>query len=210
MFPSRLIQDDDQVDYYLAVFGASRTEFVEMVRSAATAKADFVSDQPLNAAGQLSYIYGTGAVRRILRPKGWQIDRTNGIEATLNPSNGIKLIFQNADTACDPMVEPHAISDKGPASVRTVDTGQGTLFPEHDLPQSTRPNTSVWYLLVHINGDDVRAELSRPRAITARQFDGFHERIFLLPPGAWSKTLVTDDDDNGPSGQDFDIVVSRK
>jgi hypothetical protein len=56
---------------------------IGVVHQAVAAKANYVLNQPVNAAGQLSHISGTGALRDALRSKGWQIDRTGNIESTM-------------------------------------------------------------------------------------------------------------------------------
>jgi hypothetical protein len=73
-----------------------------------------------------------------------------------------------------------------------------------------RENAALWYLFVHINGDDVRAELSFPKRIEDGQFKGFNERIYIMKSGEWASMMpkVTADDE-GPA-QDFEINVTRK
>jgi hypothetical protein len=166
MAADRIIAQDYEVGLRLDQLGLSASEMIGVVHQAVAAKANYVLNHPLNAAGQLSYIYGTGALRDALRTKGWEIDRTGNIEATYNPRTGMKIVFQNADSACEDDRDPKAISDKGPAAIKAVDVGQDSLFPEFDLEdieKRKRENAALRYLFVHINGDDVRAELSFPR-----------------------------------------------
>jgi hypothetical protein len=185
---------------------------IGVVLQAVAAKANYVLNHPLNAAGQLSYIYGTGALRDALRSKGWQIDRTGNIEAIYDLKTGMKIVFQNADSACEDDRDPKAISDKGPAATRAVDLGQPNLFPEYDAEDEAkvkRENAALWYLFVYINGDDVRAELSFPKRIEEGQFKGFNERIYVIQPGEWA-SMMPKVDDNEPPTQDFEINVTRK
>jgi hypothetical protein len=213
MAADRIIARDYEVASRLDQLGLSAPELVGVVHQAVAAKAGFVLNHPVNAAGQLSYIYGTGALRDTLRPKGWQIDRTGNIEATFDPKTGIKIVFQNADSACEDNRDPKAISDKGPAASKAVDLGQHNLFPEFDAEdheKHQRENAALWYLFVCINGDDVRAELSFPKRIEDGQFKGFNERIYIIKPGEWASMMPqVDDGDEGPA-QDFEINVTRK
>jgi hypothetical protein len=213
MAADRIVAQDYEVASRLDQLGLSAPELIGVVHQAVAAKAGFVLNHPANAAGQLSYIYGTGALRDVLRPKGWQIDRTGNIEATLDPKTGIKIVFQNADSACDDGRDPKAISGKGPAARRAVDLGQRNLFPEYeaeDREKHLRENAALWYLLVYINGDDVRAELSFPKRIEDGQFKGFNERIYIIKAGEWASMMPpVADDDEGPA-QDFEINVTRK
>ncbi|MBR1326894.1 hypothetical protein [Bradyrhizobium ottawaense] len=213
MAADRIVAQDYEVANRLDQFGLSASELITVVHQAVAAKANFVLNHPLNAAGQLSYIYGTGALRDTLRPKGWQIDRNGNIEATFDPETGIKIVFQNADTACEDGRDPKAISDKGPAASKAVDLGQGYLFPEYEVEEREkhrRENAALWYLFVYINGDDVRVELSFPKRIEDGQFKGFNERIYIIKPGEWASMMPkVADDDEGPA-QDFEINVTRK
>lgn len=212
MAADRILAQDYEVASRLDQLGLSASELIGVVHQAVAAKANFVLNHPLNAAGQLSYIYGTGAVRDALRAKGWEIDRTGNIEATYNPRTGMKIVFQNADSACEDERDPRAISDKGPAATKAVDIGQASLFPEYDIEDQEkrkRENAALWYLFVYINGDDVRAELSFPKRIEDGQFKGFNERIYIIKPGEWL-SMIPKADDGEPPAQDFDISVTRK
>ncbi|WP_247354319.1 hypothetical protein [Bradyrhizobium sp. 160] len=208
----RILERDYEVASRLDQLGLSASELISVVQQAVAAKANFVLNHPLNAAGQLSYIYGTGAVREVLRLKGWQIDRTDNIEATYNPETGMKIVFQNADSACDDGRDPKAISDKGPAASRAVDGGQMFLFPEYaeeEREALRRKNAALWYLFVYINGDDVRAELSFPKRIEDGQFKGFNERIYIIRRGEWASMIPGVAVGEGPA-QDFEINVTRR
>lgn len=212
MATSRIIWQDYEIGSRLDELGLTAAELIEVVKQAVAAKASYVLNFPLNAAGQLSYIYGTGGLRDVLRVKGWEIDRTGNIEATYNPTTGMKIVFQNVDSACDDSRDPKAISDKGPAATRAVDLGQESLFAEFnedDERQRARDNASLWYFCVHINGDDVRAELSFPRSIEEKQFKDFNERIYIIKAGEWASIMPKEGDDETPA-QDFEINVTRK
>jgi len=151
-------------------------------------------------------------LRDALRAREWQIDRTGNIEATIDPGSGMKIVFQNADSACEDGRDPKAISDKGPAASRAVDQGQHYLFPEYEIEDEEKrkkENAALWYLFVYINGDDVRAELSFPKRIEDGQFKGFNERIYIIKPGEWA-SMMPKVDDTEPPAQDFEVNVTRK
>jgi hypothetical protein len=212
MAADRIFAQDYEIASRLDQLGLSASELIGVVHQAVAAKANFVLNQPLNAAGQLSYIYGTGALRDMLRTKGWEIDRTGSIEATFDPRTGIKIVFQNADSACDDRRDPKAISDKGPSASKAVDIGQYNLFAEFDVEDRAKhkkENASLWYFFVYINGDDVRAELSFPKHIEDGQFKGFNERIYIIKPDEWASMMPKQVDDE-PDAQDFEINVTRK
>jgi len=208
MQPARVIDEESDVSARLAeLVGATKDELVQIALAAAAAKVDAVDDDPINAAGTFSYIFGTRALRRTFRAKGWKINRAGGVESVYDPERGIKIVFQNADWAADKARDPKAISDKGSATERAVQMAQLTLFPEpeEDLKEAT---AAIWYFFVHSDNDDIRAELSFPRAIVDKQFLGFHERIFILGEGDLAKFSF--DVEDGTPPQDFEVNVTRK
>src|SRR5690242_6611954 len=98
---------------------------------------------------------------------------------------------------------------KGPAATKAVDLAQHNLFPEYDEEDKAKlkkENAALWYFFVHINGDDVRAELSFPKRIEGGQFKGFNERIYVIKPGEWASMMPKIDDGDLPV-QDFEINV---
>lgn len=72
-----------------------------------------------------------------------------------------------------------------------------------------KANASILYFFVYINGEDVRAELSRPKSIEGKQFDGFHERIYIIKAGEWAEVMPRRDSEELET-QDFEIAVTRK
>jgi len=200
--------EDGSVDALLAkMFDTTKGELTEVAEKAAAGKANAVDDDPITTPGTFAYIYGTRALRGLFRAKGWERNRSSGIESVYNAERGIKIIFQNADVAADPVREPRAISGKGNAAKRAVDFGQGTLFPELEEEDIKEATAAIWYFLVSIDKDDIRAELSRPRKIEGSQFHGFHERLFIIKKGDLTPFNFDDDDVPPP---EFDVNITRK
>ena len=209
----KIVSEDWEIESRLRdEFDASKEEVIEIVRAAVGARRDAIDDDPVNAPGLLSYIFGTRAIRTIFRSKGWKISRLDNIEATYDPVRRAKIVFQNADHAADLQRKPKAVSDKGPTAERAVKNGQMALFPDMQKEQEEAEiaaTAAVWYLFVSADGDDVRAELSCPDVIEGGQFKDFHERIFILQPGEWSRLEVVDDGASAAE-QEFEINVTRK
>jgi hypothetical protein len=200
--PAILREDWESEPRLKEVFGVTRKELWPVLFAAVAARADFQPHHPANAAGLLSYIYGTGALRDVFCGKnaGWEVNRSKNIESVYHPASKMMIIFQNVDTACGIRV-PRPISSKGPANAEAVN-GQGELFP--DLADQG-PNSSVWYFCV---GQDDTAELLRPKAIADGQFKGHNERIWIVKPEEWA-----DVDTSGfgaEAAADFDVEVTRK
>ncbi len=191
------------------VFGVSKEELLQIVFAAAAARADTVPNDPRNAGGQFAYSYGVRATRDLFLAKGWSIDRTDNIEATKNSETGIKVVFQNVDTAADPLFEPKAISKKGPAAKRLVAQGQTHLFADMEQEAQAQINATTWFLCVSDDGDEVRAEISCPITLEDGQFCGFHTRIFLLGSGEWENLAFNSDEYELPD-DNIEIELSRK
>ncbi|HEX5369420.1 MAG TPA: hypothetical protein VFY10_08410 [Dehalococcoidia bacterium] len=215
MLPARILNDPVEVGARLEqLFGVTKDELVRVAHAVLMARNESVSVDPMNAKGQLMYIRGTREIRSVFMRKGWVIDRTGNIEATFSEERGAKIIYQNADSASDPTREPRAISGKGPAAVRMVEDGQMFIFPEWEAQRRRqreearkRDSAAAWFFCASVNGEEIVAELSCPRAVEGDQFKGFHERIFIIAPGEWGGFDLSKFE---PEGQDFDVVVTRK
>ncbi len=209
MQPVRIIKEVWDVEARLAeLFDVPKTGMVEVALAAVGGRRDAVDDDPITAAGTFSYIFGTRALRRLFRAKAWKRNRSGGVEAVFSPDRGVKIVFQNADLAAEERRDPKAVSDKGKATERAVRMGQGNLFPEIEAEELKEATASVWYYFVSCEGDDIRAELSRPIAIVDGQFLGFHERIFIVNKGDLADFNF--DVDDGEPPQEFDFEVTRK
>lgn len=191
----------------LADFGVTRDELMAVVGAAVGARRSASAFAPASAGGLMAWIRGTEALRALFLPKGWEITRTDNIEAVYHAESGVKIIYQSADRAGDPIADPLAVSKKGQGSARAVECGQGDLFPETVVEAMRELNAASWYLFVYADGDDVRAELSFPRAIEDDQFRGFNERIILVRRGEWEGIDLSADSVPAP---ELDVPVRRK
>lgn len=208
MQATRILVDDREVEPRLLSLGLNKDDLLNVVLAAVQARNDATDNDPANAAGWFSYSYGTRALRDAFCGKDWSVDRTDSIESILNKELGIKVAFQNVDNAADPDRTPKARSKKGAGSERAVDNNQLSLLPDFENELSADSGApSIWFLMVYVNGSDVRAELSLPIAIKDSQFTGFLERIFLIKGGAWGDFEINDLDDDG---DDFEVPLSRK
>ena len=154
MSSSKILHKDHEVMPRLESLGMTKNELLLVVHQAVMAGNESVDNDPNNAPGLLAYIHGTRAIRDVCLTKGWRIDRTDNIEATVNPASGMKLIYQNSDSACNPARIPNAISKKGIATARLLENQTRFLFPEMEKEALELMNQSVWFLCVSINEDD--------------------------------------------------------
>jgi hypothetical protein len=214
VLPARIVKDPSQVATRLEqLFGVTKDELVRVAHAVLMARNEAVSVDPMNARGQLMYIHGTREIRSVFMRKGWTIDRTGNIEATYSAERGIKIIYQNADSAADPDREPRAISAKGPAAVRMIEESQ-FLFPEMEFNRRrqredarNRDTAAAWLFFACADRDEITCELSCPKSVEGDQFKGFHERIFIIGGGEWGGFDLSKFE---PEGQGFDVVVTRK
>ena len=193
----------------LARLGVTKDELLDVVGAAVAARNDAVDHDPSNAAGWLAYCYGTRKLRETYCPKGWVLDRQGGVESVIHPASGMKMVYQNADSAGREDREPQPVSSKGEASKALINSVNGDLFREWPADGEASEG-SVWYLLVEAEGEHVTAELSCPQAVEGGRFSGYIERIFLVESGDdqdWEKLAQRDDE---IEDQDFDITVTRK
>jgi hypothetical protein len=204
----RVLAKDHDVVPRLAQLGLRRDLLLDVVGAAVGGRRNSTGFHPLSAGGLLSWIEGTGQLRRVFLPYGWEISRRDNIESIFNPEFGIKVVFQNADRAGDPLFDPVATSKKGAGSARAVELGQYELWPEDKAKTIVEANATTWVLFVYVNEDDVRAELSCPMAINDEQFDGFHERILLVGKGGWGAVAPLADDGEPPA--EYEVSVTRK
>jgi len=203
-----VLAEDYEVVPRLAQLGLRRDLLLEVVRAATGARRSATGFYPLSAGGLLSWIEGTGQLRRIFLPNGWDICRRDNIESIFHPEVGLKVVFQNAERAGDPLRDPIATSKKGAGSARAVELGQYELWPKETAKEVVELSATTWVLFVYADGDDVRAELSCPIAVNEEQFDGFHERIILVGKGGWDATEPLVDSDEPPV--EYEVMVSRK
>jgi hypothetical protein len=209
---TRIARDEWEVEQRLAELGTNKAEMIDIARRAVAARADSTEDDPISGPGLLSWIYGSRAMRKTFRAKGWKRNSADNIPSVVNKETGVKFIFQNADCACDVLRDPKSISDKKKASERLVAAAQLSLFPEAEEPGeefADVPSTAYYFFVAVAEDGTVTAELSSPRAIEGGQFKGFHERIFIVSPGEMDPFDFTADADDGPD-MDFDVVVTSK
>lgn len=190
----------------LSFFGVDINEMQGIALEAVSARNEATPIHPSNAPGTFSYMAGVAALRMIfLNREGWKMYRNKGVEGVENPRLRTVVLFQNVDRACG-IHDPNPISSKGEAVTQLVDNPSGYLWEYMADEAKANENSSVWFFCVSNDGEEVRAELSRPRAIKNGGFGAFPERIFIIQDNDWTPI----DSDKGHEGDDFDVPVSKK
>jgi hypothetical protein len=108
-FDRIVVREEREVRRGLKAVGLTPLIVREVAIAAVSARAEALSVDPNGAPGLLSYIYGVRTIRLQLLPKGWRVDRSGNVEATVNDELGVQLFFQNVDRACA-VIDPNAIS----------------------------------------------------------------------------------------------------
>ena len=183
----------------LSELGLNRESLEKVAKVASGAKNDSTANDPANAPGTFSYIYGTRTLREEFVGEKWAIDQTESVEALRNDELQIRVIFQNVDIACEADLTPRPRSRKGAGSERVC---QGNMFPEFPMPEEN--GHATYYLML---AQDGAFELSQP-IVRGGKFDEFVERIFIAT--ADSLDIDIADEQSTEAVNDLDIDVTRK
>ena len=209
-----IIIRDSAAKQELAALGLTAEIVLKIADAAATAKADTMAVEPLNAPGTNAYNKGVAAKRLALIPLGWRMSRNRGIEATVNDKLGIQLVFQNVDVACTDR-NPQAISEKGSGARTLIYDGQKDLFQRAEGAREQAPGVAlrVWLVCVSTSDKKLRAEVSCPLLFEGSQFEGFAKRIFVVDqdydPTPHTR-IITNDDGSGDGAGDFEVRIVKR
>lgn len=205
-----IARDEWQVNQALRELGLSKEIVRRIAFAAASARNDATPLDPSFSPGMLSYIHGVRETRLALLPLGWEMSREGNVDLTVNRAKGIQVCFQNVDLACANR-DPEAVSGKGAASRRLVNSGQGELdLPAIDVTpiSSKQSGPMMWFICVSADEQSVRAEVSCPMGFEGNAFQGFWHRLFVMDE---STNPEPRGDDVGEDGDlDLDIQVSKK
>jgi len=212
MHAVRIYDQPYAVEDRLADFGVTRNEMIDVIEQIVAARFSVVSVDARAAAGQQAYLAGVRHTRFLFMRRDWEPNCDNGVESVYDPKSKTKIVYQSVDSACVSIRAPQAINAKGKVSSDLVNSAQGCLFTAEELPEVAPSdienlNSTIWYLCVSAEDDDIRAELSLPAAIVNRNFKGFLERIFIVKAGEWDnrhQPSARRDDDDG--AYEFSIV----
>lgn len=206
MNPSAIVSDPSTVTSRLADFGVSKSDLIEIAEVASRVQQDATDLMPSNAAGTLSYIYGTQEMRLRFGEVGYRISRDRGVESAVCQERKFRIVFQNVDEACSYDWEPHPRSAKGSGSeaICGPDLWQAQNLSLDELPTFSHDQLLTYFIMVDSLGG---VELSSAE-IKHGKFSNFAERIFV-----WSGTeddWDSSDAENGDEIEEFEPVIRRK
>ncbi|MFC6632953.1 hypothetical protein [Microbulbifer taiwanensis] len=212
MHPSRIYRESHEIPGELSQFDVSVSELQQVALAAISARNEATALHPQNAPGMYSYMAGVAALRALfIQKRDWEIARPNGVEAVANKRLEKLILFQNVDFACG-RHDPNPVSSKGRGVAALVDNPSGYLWDYMAEEARQCENLHTWFFCVSCNGDEVRAELSRPRAVENGNFGTFAERIFIIQDEDWNPAGGNSDNDSDADyqGEEFDITVTKK
>ncbi|MAY89424.1 MAG: hypothetical protein CML02_22230 [Pseudooceanicola sp.] len=204
-FNTLTVTSDPEVVQRLADWNLTVDQIVAIGDTARRWAEDASPLAPLNAPGQLAYLFGVQELRQQLIGDGFVLDRSCNIEAVVNTELGVRIGYQNVDRSCDPDLPPIPRTSKG----KGAEYLNGPDLFEH-VGMVPGPLTGVredaiptYYVMV---GEDGSIELSRA-IIKNGKYERFVERIFVRSPSEdWEGAI---EPETGPV-EDFDIQVSFK
>lgn len=165
------------------------------------------------------FIPGTEAWRMVVRtlrdellPLGWRKDDPSNYSLVINDSSEINIVVASADElTCKWPGKPRTKSLKGLFTEAAVlkNSLEGDLFPETVeaaiFRAATLLNYKTYMLLINIDDDQCRAELSLPSSFDDKMVTDWAERIFIPLPGVEGGIPQKLDDT-----PDIDVPVKRK
>jgi hypothetical protein len=207
-----------EVSNRLEELGWTAEELLEVAESMVAARFSCTENDPSSAPGWMSWKDGTRRMREIGSLKGLTKADIDQIPCIIDTKRKLKFSVSNTDdgTAIEGRT-PQNHSKKGPGTDRAVTGNQGSLFDPKDAPvvplskMKAQPGLLVsWFLLVYVDGDDFRAELSCPVEIEGGFFTDFSERIVLTGPNGSGGVKKRSDEPDDGNPMEFDIPVTRK
>ena len=169
-----------------------------------------------NAAGSYAYFAAVRAMRDILCPKGWGIERKHNLEFIKYPEGTYNLITSSGDRNTGiKNGTPKTMNSKGSETQRVVDTNATQLFfswwpnAEALVLQKDASSVPTWFLLYHIDvTKEVRMELSLPIKVNLNDLkvDEWKQRL-ILPCIEFSPTPTVSKPDFAP---EIEFKIKRK
>lgn len=184
------------------------------IRRAEAEAATCTALDPPIMAGLIRYGRTVRFLREDLVPMGWDFDDPRNFSRTIHPSRQFALVASSGDDATgNATLTPTTKYAKGYATACAVDTNGQLAFDFGDLGNETElsdnEQLATWFLLYHVTGDEIRAEVSLPSAMAGGKISDWLERIILPSFPRHEEPLAdTAGRDDGPD--EYVVEVNRR
>lgn len=153
---------------------------VNAVRGGASAARATTEFHPRSYRGPRMWAETHASLAHGLKPRDWTPECFMGADLLLNTHLGLALIV----TAGDNATGKERYSPQVRYERHEVITGLVNGYADNLFTAGDRPGWSVWFLLHHLTGAALQAELSKPSSITnAGWVSSWQERIVLPESG---------------------------
>lgn len=211
--PARNFEQPHERDARLHALGLSVAPLRTTIERGIAARDTCTAFDPPSFPGYLQWATMHRAIREVLAPLDWTPDDSRNFSRVVNSAQTIALTVATGDERTGrPGPQPSTKYPKGSETDLAIATNvQLSFWPEpgQDVEAGPRPRRVTWILLVTTDRDEVRAELSCPKA---QDKDGrvveWSDRIFLptVERDAQTTTRRDDDDDDEPG---IEVPVER-
>lgn len=211
------IHADDRGDRVgrLRSMGLTETQLAKAVQASLGGFTSTTAYHPKSAPGTYGYHEGTAGLRRAVMPDGvWAFDENDNQPRTYSMDYGISIVVQSGDenTGLINEYEPRARNPKGKATEKKVLSNHDhpvlfSLAPEPVLDHTGAQVLTNWVLLITVEQNVMRSELSLPKKFISGKPCGWVERIILseIEIGGGDAALGEPDVDSGPE-TDIDVA----
>lgn len=197
----------------LAELGISLEALVRAIFAGRTARLNCTENDPPFIPGTEAWRFVVRTLREELLPLGWRKDDPSNYSLVINDSRALNIVVASADGyTCVPNASPKTKSLKGLFTEAAVlmNTLETDLFPETVVAELRRAASILsyptWMLLIFIDDEQCRAELSLPAAFDEHNVTAWAERIFIPEIDIDGGVPVKPPADDA----DIDVPVRRK
>jgi hypothetical protein len=210
---AQLYTDVFEVEQRLKALGLRTDTLLDAVRAGLDGRLGCTELDPPMYPGQTMWAHTLRRLRQRTALHNWKPNNDGNYSVALSPDELIAIAVSTGDANTGrPNATPGTMSRKGPRTAEVVAANQ--LLLDLRIPgEATSFDSGVqlqretWLLLIHMDDDEVRAELSLPLTIDEYDFvTGWRERI-ILPSIDFDRTQIEIPSDNSP---DIDIDVRRR
>lgn len=171
------------------------------------------SYEPSNSPGFKAWASGFGELAELSAPRGWRKEETSGLPRIVHAKSDVGIAVVTGDEQTGRYgAAPKSKSPRGPVSKKFVNSNQ-MLLPWGTPGLVRLPKVgaqSTWWLLIHSDGQTVKAELSFPMGLSEDSKLYFWQTRILLDIPADGVYREDIGDDAGEEPLQFEVPVRRR